>query len=232
MISTNKYQLDRPIKFVSVFAVTCFLLFSSCSGPDTNSRSLALGVDPASGFYTDTIQLHGIDFVMMNIRGSFAGLLKMNGDTVIPFRENYVDYTQRDIDGDSLQDLIISIMGSWKNAVNMYLYRPGDSSFRLIRNYDIEMFPVAGVGLSCSYQAAGCADMNWVSQLLRITGDSVVVLGEIINNECGNPPNSLSLYRGADGASTLLWSSSDIIPKETSFDSIPRFWKRHYKECL
>jgi hypothetical protein len=96
----------------------------------------------------------------------------------------YIKYIDFDKDGST--DILLDYMGN-NSTYFLYLFDQSSNSFKVIENYS--SFPDA-VQLKTSpkfyysYHRAGCADMNWESDLFRIQDFKIIQIGHIDGIGC------------------------------------------------
>lgn len=169
---------------------------------------------------------------------STSGMQTVLVDTVDLDGLAYINYPDFDKDGNP--DILIDYYGN-NSSYFLYLFDPATNNYTEIENY--MSFPDA-VQLKAnpkyyySYHRAGCADMNWVSDLFKIQDFKIIQLGHIDGQGCdfevnGNP-QVIEIYKVAnnDGEHGKLVEKLPYLKFISNFDDkwafIQEYWNRNY----
>jgi hypothetical protein len=141
-----------------------------------------------------------------------------------------------DIDTDGYSDVLLSYLGN--NASHLlYLFDPKTNQFREISDY--ERYPDA-VRLKSnsryfySYHRAGCADMNWVSDLFTIANFKIVQLGHIYGDGCEE--QIIDVYKTIDNDEqkrkliAKLSYSKYITDFADKWHFLEKYWNTNYQK--
>ncbi len=151
----------------------------------------------------------------------------------------YIEYPDFDSDGNA--DILIDYIGN-NSTYFLYLYDPASVRFRSIEGY--VRFPDAvqlQAAPECyySYHRAGCADMDWVSDLFKIVDFKIIHLGHIYGKGCSfddetsSPVIEISKVESHNGdrISVLLEELPyrQYIPEHgDKWDFIRDYWNKNY----
>lgn len=145
-----------------------------------------------------------------------------------------------DFNNDGNTDILMEYRDNNSTYV-LYLYNPATKKFVEIENYS--RFPDAirlkkNPTYYYSYHRAGCADMNWVSELFRIQNFRVISLGRIEGKGCDfeveEKPQLIYIYKvinkigGRDSLIEQLPYLKYIPNFEGKWDFIEKYWNRNY----
>lgn len=145
-----------------------------------------------------------------------------------------------DFNKDGYPDILISYMGNNYSA-EIYLFNPTADKYVEVK--DFIKFPEAiqlksNPNYYYSYHRAGCADMNWVSDLFTIKNYKAIHLGEIYGQGCdyeddGSPKIDISKVINNDGEKTQLIKtipySDEVIQNRDKWKFIEKYWNENYK---
>lgn len=104
-----------------------------------------------------------------------------------------------DFNRDGFPDIMMTYLGN--NGINfLYLFDQTSSMFKNVEGFDD--YPEAAQlkansGFYYSYHRAGCADMNWISDLFRIENFKTIKLGQIHGQGCETEeaPQIIEIYK-------------------------------------
>lgn len=106
-----------------------------------------------------------------------------------------------DFNRDGNSDIMLSYMGN-NSTHSLYLFDPKSTMFKNIEGF--EKFPEAiqlksNPAYYYSYKRAGCADLNWVSNLFKIEDFKAIKLGHIYGQGCDSEekeyPQVIDVYK-------------------------------------
>lgn len=152
----------------------------------------------------------------------------------------YVKFIDFDHNGNS--DILIDYIGN-NSTYSLYLFDSVKNSFRNIEDY--ARFPDAiqlksNNNYYYSYHRAGCADMNWVSDLFKIENFKIVHVGHIYGQGCDfeieENPQSIKAYKITDSTeenNILIESLSFtkyIHQNSDKWDFIEKYWNKNYSK--
>lgn len=146
----------------------------------------------------------------------------------------YIAYP--DFDGDGNADLLVDYYGN-NSTYFLYLFNAATNSFVEIEGYS--RFPDAiqiktDRRFYYSYHRAGCADMNWVSDLFTIQDHRLVHLGHIYGKGCDfeveADPQVISIYKVQGNTEEMrmlvekLPYRDHISESRSKWEFIERYW--------
>lgn len=170
-------------------------------------------------------------------------------DTLTILRENDIIYSNNfSIRGgiefnyfneDRYKDLIITHLTNMGGVIDVMVFDSSDLSFKLIN--DLEEYPSPTHLINnyyYSYHRAGCADMNWVSDLFEIKNYKTVFLAEIYGQGCDSNPKKIDIFKieNNDKDSKILVTtlSIDTINNypENKWGFIKDYWTKKYVDFI
>jgi hypothetical protein len=235
-------------------------LFASCGQQQDNREVSEQILIESNKIVSDTLnieQRHFFDTTLTINNLSLRLLIQdINEDeiTLTFFRENKkikVDTLQSgglgniefiDFDNDQNQDILISYIGN-NSVYDLYLFDRLNNEFKFLVGFD--KFPEA-IQLKTnkkyyySYHRAGCADMNWVSDLFYIDNFKTVHIGHIYGQGCDyevkDNPQTIELFKVVDNDE----SKKIIVEKLPYLKHIPdfgdkwtfieKYWNKNYSK--
>jgi hypothetical protein len=147
-----------------------------------------------------------------------------------------------DFDNDKNNDILISYIGN--NAVyNLYLFDKLNNEFNFLEGFD--RFPEA-IQLKTnkkyyySYHRAGCADMDWVSDLFFIDNFKTIQVGHIYGQGCDyevkDNPQTIEIFKVIDNDESKKIKVEKLpylkhIPDfGDKWTFIEKYWNKNYKK--
>jgi hypothetical protein len=147
-----------------------------------------------------------------------------------------------DLDNDNNKDILISYIGN--NAVyDLYMFDKLNNEFKFL--YGFNRFPEA-IQLTTnkkyyfSYRRAGCADMNWVSDLFYIDDFKTIHIGHIYGQGCDyevkENPQVIEIYKVTDNDLSKKIIAEKLPYKKNIPDFgdkwtfIEKYWNKNYKK--
>lgn len=215
------------------------LITLNCASPKTES--------PAVGrvFLDTTVTNSGASFRLTAISNSdTTALLKSGsakGETIVdtldqPTAIGYMEAVDFDKDGNS--DILLDYIGN-NPTFHLYLYDISTSTFRHIDNY--LSFPEGqqlegNRELYYSYHRAGCADLNWVSDLFTIKDFKITHLAHLYAEGCEGEQQGISVFKVIANKSdsttlieTIKYSSEQ---NDSKGDIIKKYWNENWTKFL
>jgi hypothetical protein len=196
-------------------------------------------------FLDTTVTNSGSSFSLTAISNSdTTALLKAssaNGEAVVdtldqPTAIGYMEAVDFDKDGNS--DILLDYIGN-NPTYHLYLYDPSTLTFRHIDNY--LSFPEgqqieSNRELYYSYHRAGCADLNWVSDLFTIRDFEIKHLAHLYAEGCEREQQGISVFKviANKSDSTILIESIEYSGEQndTKDDIIRKYWNENYTKFL
>lgn len=130
-----------------------------------------------------------------------------------------------DFNKDGNKDILLTYMGN-NFTYYLYLFDPINNIFRFVDGFD--RFPEAeqlktNPKYYYSYHRAGCADMNWISDLFYIENFKSVHIGQMSGKGCdfeiNENPQVIEIYKIADDNE----ENGKLIEKLPYIKNIPKF---------
>ncbi len=151
-----------------------------------------------------------------------------------------------DFNKDGYKDILLSYPanGAANFTYDLYLFDTAINSFKSIAGF--EDYPEA-LSLTVdhryyySYERAGCADMNWVSDLFTIQNFKIIHLGHIDGKGCDDADKSnevIKAYKSINynnDKETLIEQlpyNSNIPDNTSKWDFLKKYWNTNYKKFL
>lgn len=213
---------------------TIFFLFLS---------SLAFG----QGHSFDTALVNNQQSIRITVKALNNDLLRITStsgvqssiiDTIESNGLAYIKYPDFNKDGNA--DILIDYFGS-NSTYLLYLFDPEEKNFKQIENY--LKYPDA-VQLNAnseyyySYKKAGCADLDWVSDLFKIQDFKIVQLAHIEGNGCDFnvkiSPQVIKIFKvtNNDVQNRILIEELSYLKNIPEFEDkwnfIQKYWNKNY----
>jgi hypothetical protein len=177
------------------------------------------------------------DLILLNATlGSKTALI----DTINSQGLAYIEFP--DFNNDGNNDILVDYFGN-NSTYFLYLFDPITNVFRSIKDYS--NYPEA-IQLKSnpkyyySYHRAGCADMNWVSDLFKIENFKIFQLGHIYGQGCDYEvklnPQVVEIFKvkAIDEEKGQLVEKLPYIECITEFcdkwEFIKKYWNTNYKK--
>lgn len=219
----------------------CFLLlniFVACDSQSTETTFAVKNNTTVLEYTADTVSLNSHYFIQTYQNGNFNCLLSIEGDTIIASQNYYSNIAYLDIDEDGCDDIRVFIFSNMPNDCITYLFDKKSESFKLLQNCHLDIKKIEKTSLFYSYNAAGCADMDWESHLSKINNFKLFPIGYIRGQGCDfdtiNNPQTIEIYK--------ILQPNDIemkieelpylenIPQfEDKWDFIENYWSKNYE---
>ncbi|HEX7845434.1 MAG TPA: hypothetical protein VF476_06485 [Chitinophagaceae bacterium] len=149
-----------------------------------------------------------------------------------------------DFDKDGNKDIMLTYMGN-NFTYNLYLFDKTKNVFRFVKGFD--RFPAsqqlkANPKYYFSYHRAGCADMNWVSDIFYIADFKTIHIGQIYGKGCDadikKEPQIIEIYKiigNTEDKATLIEKLPYLkhIPNfGDKWDFIKKYWEKNYLKVV
>jgi len=178
-------------------------------------------------FQSDTLLVNGLQLVKTTDENSrIYCLTTINGDTIIPFADYYHQIKFLDINEDGFTDIRVFIFSDTPNECYNYLFDSQNKTFREIYNY-LPIQKVSGTDFYYSYEAEGCADMNWISLLSKIKDDRLVHYGIIRGYGCEG--QKFIIIKKIVDTKEIEIKSLPYTENLDKWDFIKNYWKANHK---
>ena len=149
-----------------------------------------------------------------------------------------------DFDKDGNKDIILTYMGN-NFTYYLYLFDKTKNVFKFIKGFD--RFPASqqlktNRKYYFSYHRAGCADMNWVSDLFFISNFKTIHIGQIYGKGCDadikEEPQIIEIYKIIDNTEykekliAKLPYQKNIPEFGDKWDFIKKYWEKNYLKVV
>lgn len=181
-----------------------------------------------------TIDLNG-DFIIissiLNNRNFDIDTIEKNGLAYIKFP---------DFNSDKYPDILIDYIGN-KSSYSLYLFDTIQLKYKEIRNYSdfpdaIQIKP----NLYYSYQAVGCTDLNWISDLFKIENFEIVHLARMEAESCENESETyqktIKVLKVKDSVNNQLIKNfnydEQIKKNDDKWIYLKKYWRNNFQRFL
>jgi len=224
---------DTPLKNPLKGADTKLLDNAVATYPDRTN----LTVDSIR--HSDTTNINGRQVIAHCTSDLFLFILNENGDTLFKAPEMFPDFRFEDFNHDGFDDIRVFYMGNVPGFENLILYDPLLKRFKIVDGFNNFPDPerIKGTKFYYSYVRAGCADLNWVSNLFYLSDFQAVHIATIYGEGCvdARSKKGMYIYKIDNDAKKLTKKLSiDIIEnyKDYKWGFLKSYWSKHYKEFL
>ncbi len=225
----RKYK--RCMRFMRALIFIPFLFFYTvCKSQSGETQKLS----------KDTLLLNHQKFIRTFKDKKFQSLTTLRGDTVLKNGEYYSEVKFIDINADGYKDIRAFVFSNTPNECENYLYDKEKKSFRLIEDCELDIQIIKGTPYYYSYNRAGCADMNWESNLSKIENYKLVSLGYIYGKGCDfevkENPQIIEIYKiqNTDKDQKVLIKKLPYLKYIPKFDDkwsfIKEYWTKNYRK--
>jgi hypothetical protein len=150
----------------------------------------------------------------------------------------YIKYP--DFNSDKYPDILLDYIGN-NSSYSLYLFDSIQLKYKKIRNYSD--FPDAikiKPNLYYSYQAVGCADLNWVSDLFKIENFEIVHLAHMEAESCENDSKTkqktIQVFKVKDSVNNQRFHNfnyNDQIKKnDDKWNYLKKYWSNNFSFFL
>jgi hypothetical protein len=159
-------------------------------------------------------------------------LTTLEGDTIVPYSENYRRISFNHIDENGHSDIEVFYINDLFDECHSYLYDNENKVFRLIENLRVELRKIDRTGFYYSYMPLGCSNNNWESYLYTLKDYQLVPCGRIEGRGCGEK-RMIYINRITDKKETL----KEKLPYEKAIvkiggsgrsDFYRKYWQKNY----
>ena len=216
--------------------LTTFLVF--CFTNLTIAQNLSFDTTFKSNKQTLHISTKHLDSNFALLTSSYASRIALR-DTIDS--RGLADIEFPDFNKDGYADILLSYFGN-NPTYFLYLFDPITKHFKSIDGY--MKFPDAvqlksNLKYYYSYHRAGCADMNWVSDLIKIVNFKIIQVGHIYGQGCDfevkQNPQVIEIYKVTNNDEnngklvTKLPYLKYIGDFGDKWDFIRRYWNKNYQ---
>lgn len=247
------------MKQYSIFLTILFLyLTCSCTHKKTNtkvSEEKRIKKESVLKKTTENEQRHHFDSTFVINKQTFRVIInEINEDeiTLTFFRNTAkikVDTIQSgglggfeciDFDKDNNIDILLTYIGN-NSSYSLYLFDKSENQYKLLEGYDRFSEAIqlkANPKYYYSYQRAGCADLNWVSDLFYIDNFRTIHIGHIYGQGCNfevkENPQIIEIYKVLENNEKnkqeieKLPYLKNISEFKDKWNFIEKYWNRNY----
>lgn len=181
------------------------------------------------GVYYKAIFKNNDDFVIIKAKGKVINRLDAGG----VWEMKFIDFNR-----DGYKDLYI-IFNSNRTGDNvLFLYNKNKRNFTEVKNFGAfaSATRLGNTNLYYSYEATGCADMNWNSDLFKINNFRAIAIGHIEGLGCDGD-KEVGVFISKVKEEKLLPIKSypiGVIKKYKSYKwgFIQNYWNNNYRKFL
>ncbi|MGX7666742.1 hypothetical protein [Flavobacterium pedocola] len=190
---------------------------------------------------TDTLRINNQKYLQTIEDDHFISLVSLKGDTIVKAEDYYSEAEILDINEDGFQDIrVFFFMGKIPNACDNYLFDSKQKTFKIIEDCWLDVRKIKGTNFYYSYNRAGCADMNWESNLSKIENNKLVDYGYISGQGCDEAikenPQVIKIYKvvNSDKEEMTLVKTLPYLKHiptfEDKWDFIEKYWTKNFKK--
>src|SRR5687768_9070101 len=147
-----------------------------------------------------------------------------------------------DFDNDGNKDIMLTYMGN-NFTYSLYLFDKTKNVFKFVDGFD--RFPASqqlktNPKYYYSYHRAGCADLNWVSDLFFIANFKAIHVGQIYGKGCDadlkEEPQAIEIYKIVDNNEDneklieKLSYQKNVPDFGDKWDFIKKYWEKNYSK--
>jgi hypothetical protein len=145
-----------------------------------------------------------------------------------------------DFNTDKYPDILIDYIGN-KSSYSLYLFDSIQLKYKEIQNYSdfpdaIQIKP----NIYYSYQAVGCADLNWVSNLFKIQDFEIIHLAHMDAESCENESKTnqktIKVFKVKSSNNNQLIQdlkyNEQIKISDNKWEYLKRYWWKNYSRFL
>jgi hypothetical protein len=182
----------------------------------------------------DTAIIAGQEYIGICTWEHCVHILK-NRDTVFEICEVSANFAFSDFNEDGHLDLEFGYISNVGTIIDVALFDPLKNSFVLIDDLKEYAYPVRlKDNYYYSYQKAGCADLNWISYLFKITDFTTVPIGHIYGQGCEwdtiQFPPKIEIHKVIKNEKVLI----EVLPMDVIYVEdykwgfIENYWRKNY----
>ncbi len=254
LIKAKKERNESRVKYIA-FSVTIatflILLYNNFISPKLNQvKASSPALTNTTEKTNSTIEQNIIiDTTITNNNKSFSiQVQKINTDIALLIANSKVldsiyynglssiDFV--DFDNDKNIDILISYMGN-NPTKELHLFDPKNNDFKFLNGF-IEFCDSKPLKSNSkyyySYQRAGCADQNWVSDVFTIEDFSIIHLGHIYGMSCEDSSKIIEIYKISDNNEEKkkliekLPYDKNITTNNDKWNFIEKYWNANYEK--
>jgi hypothetical protein len=189
-------------------------------------------------FKRDTLINDNQKFIVKHFRDDNLdfSLLILNDkfDTIYKHFDYIDEYEILDFNEDGFKDLRLDYITNTPDVVDIVLFDSNSKRFEIVKDlgYYPSPFKIKNSNYYYSYHRAGCADLNWESDLFYIKDYRCIKIGNISGRGCGYEKRNGIFINKIVGKKTveINWIKRDSGYYEDKWEFIENYWtKNHLK---
>lgn len=169
----------------------------------------------------------------------FNALVSPAGDVIIARHDYHYAPQVLDINEDGYNDLRVFVVSSTENQCENYFYQKNTGTFKRIHGVELDITKISGTPYYFSYNAVGCSDDLWESQLARLDKDTLIRIALMEGDGCESNielHKTVKTYRiNTAGKPVLvdkLFYARVITPVIDKWTFLERYWTKNYTRFL
>ncbi|WP_130733620.1 hypothetical protein [Flavobacterium sp. J27] len=163
-------------------------------------------------------------------------LFNSNHDTLYKHNGLTSGYEIKDFNEDGFMDIQIDYITNVPGINDILLFDTINLNFRLVKDFDYYPYAIKiqGTEYYYSYHRAGCADLNWESDLFYIQNFECFKIGNISGRGCdGEERNGIIISKiKGNKKMELEYIKRDVGYYGDKWESIDNYWKKNYKKFI
>jgi hypothetical protein len=151
-----------------------------------------------------------------------------NGQVIYSHEDNPFDFKFTDFNGDGYFDILMNYVSNSPGTQELILFNIKTNEFDAVEFFN--SYPsskrIKESNLYYSYHGSGCADNDWGSELYRLTGTSITLIGKIKGLGClENDTNGIYIYKvnGTD-EKLLNYTKREQGYWKGKYEFIDKYW--------
>lgn len=224
--------------------ISLFFLLFSCRNEESklenmNSKSeISVTKSQIQVFKRDTLINDNQKYIVKHFRDENLdfSLLILNEkfDTIYKYFDYIDEYEILDFNEDGFKDLRLDYITNTPDVVDIVLFDSISKRFEIVKDlgYYPSPFKIKNSNYYYSYHRAGCADLNWESDLFYIKDYRCIKIGNISGRGCGyEKRNGIFINKIVDKkAVEINWIKRDSGYYDDKWEFIENYWtKNHLK---
>lgn len=207
--------------------ISVLILFSSCKKNDKSSGKKAnekTEIIKEQQFYFDCKKqmINGVEFEACIQRPGNFFIKSSDGKIIYSDKDNPFDFEFSDFNGDGYSDIRMNYVSNTPGIKQLLLFDIQSNEFKEVKTFN--KFPnsirIEETNFYYSYYGSGCADNDWKSELYKLNGTEITVLGKIKGSGClENDTTGIYIYKVNGNTEKLL----NYTKREQSY------WKEKYE---
>lgn len=229
---------------MKLLIISLFFLLFSCRNEENklenmNSKNeISMTKSQIQVFKRDTLINDNQKYIVKHFRDDNLdfSLLILNEkfDTIYKHFDYIDDYEILDFNEDGFKDLRLDYITNTPDVIDIVLFDSYSKRFEIVKDlgYYPSPFKIKNSNYYYSYHRAGCADLNWESDLFYIKDYRCIKIGNISGRGCGyEKRNGIFINKIVDKkAVEINWIKRDSGYYDDKWEFIENYWtKNHLK---